>query len=138
MVRLLTSLPALLAPSPSSSTQTHGAHVPLTHWTSFPILSASKWQSPAPQSCISLAGWDPGWVAQAWSMGEEAGQGMVRDVEEKGDHRQTMGKGNGTLEVGAGRFFPTAVHLPLPAEQPSRALRVLHPWLSQESQDQGV
>ncbi|EOA96250.1 Complement-activating component of Ra-reactive factor [Anas platyrhynchos] len=26
---------------------------------------------------------------------------MVRDVEEKGDHRQTMGKGNGTLEVGA-------------------------------------
>lgn len=49
-----------------------------------------------------------------------------------------MGKGHGTLEVGAGRFFPTAVHLPLPAEQPSCALCVLHPWLSQESQDLGV
>lgn len=35
MVRLLTVLPALIAPSPSSSTQTHGAHVPLFHWTCF-------------------------------------------------------------------------------------------------------
>ena len=51
-----------------------------------------------------LAAWDPSWGG--WhkpnpgdKLGGEAGQGTVRDLGEKGDRGQAIGKGSSTLEI---------------------------------------
>lgn len=88
----------------------------------------------------------------------------MRDVGEKGDHGQAMGKGNGTLEIllpppdpeatpGMGEPEPKLLmcrrmeqvgshpHLlafPLPADQPSHALSVPYLLPSQDSWDLGL
>lgn len=96
------------------------------------------------------------------SWGQEAEQGTVRDLGEKGDHRQAMGKGSGTLEIllpldpeptpgmgeaksqtcpCPGELVGSQLHLlalPLLADQPSHILKVFHLLLSQGSQALGL
>lgn len=100
---------------------------------------------------------------QGTSWGGETGQGTVRDVGEKGDHGQAMGKGNSTLEIlpppdpeptaGMGEAkpnlpmswameqvgsHPRLLAFPLPADQPSHVLNIPHVLPSQDSQDLGL